>query len=151
MTILKTRIAVFILLFGLCFNNLFSQGAITTKLTAADSVMTDVTKSVYKNLETRKFYSVQMSANQSGEKNVYEVNGKKVSKMTYNKYYSKWKNMVTCKPCILESYDENDILISKGIQYTDCSVGFRITYYPNKKIKLIAHYKENDTGNWKNA
>lgn len=103
---------------------------------------------VYKGLETKKFYSVGLSSQTTNGKGTYEVNGKKVSKSTYEKYQSTWKNMETCCPCILKSYDENDILIREAISCTDCGVGWIKTYYNNGKVKLSGSYKENPTGDW---
>jgi len=103
---------------------------------------------VYKELETKKFYSVGLSYQTTNGKGTYEVNGKKVSKSTYNKYQSTWKNMETCCPCILESFNENDNLIRKSVSCTDCGVGWFKEYYVNGNIKLSGSYKENPTGNW---
>ncbi len=106
------------------------------------------TTTIYKNLESKKFYSVNIySENQKGE-TVYKVNGKIVSKSTYDKYKSKWKNINNCCPCILESYDEDENLISEAVSCTDCRVGWFKTYYKNGNIELAGKYKENPTGNW---
>jgi hypothetical protein len=117
----------------------------------ADIVMADTTKSVYKNLTIRKFYSLGYSTSSRDNITTYKINDKEVDKGTYDKYHSTWKNMETCKPCILLTYDYNDKLLTKGIQYTDCIVGFWIEYFPSGKVKLIGHYKENVTGNWDSA
>lgn len=103
---------------------------------------------IYKNLETKKFYSVSLSSQITKSKSIYKVNGKKVSKSTYNKYKSTWINMKTCCPCILKSYDENDVLISEAVSCTDCKVGWFKSYWANGNLKLTAYYKENPTGNW---
>lgn len=104
---------------------------------------------VYKGLKTKKFYSVGLSSQTTNGKGTYEVNGKKVSKSTYDKYKSTWKNMETCCPCILESFDENDNLIRKSVSCTDCGVGWFKTYYKNGNVKLSGTYKENPRGDWK--
>jgi hypothetical protein len=88
----------------------------------------DTTKSIYKNLETKKFYSVGMCETTKNGVTEYQVNGKKVNAKVYKKYHKTWKNMETCTPCILMSYDENDILIRKSVCYTDCGVGQYITH-----------------------
>lgn len=103
---------------------------------------------VYKDLETKKFYSVGLLSETTNGKETYEVNGKKVSKSTYDKYESTWKNMETCCPCILKSYDEQNVLLSEAVSCTDCGVGVFKEFYPNGKIKLSGRYKENPTGNW---
>ncbi len=103
---------------------------------------------VYKGLDTKKFYSVGLSSQTTNGKGTYEVNNKMVSKSTYDKYQSTWKNMETCCPCVLKSYDENDILISETVSCTDCGVGWFKYYYKNGKVKLSGFYKENPTGDW---
>lgn len=121
------------------------------KLTAQDSIVVDTLKYGYRNLESKFFYSVDMSVATENGHIVYEVNEKVVSKHIYDKYKNQWANMETCKPCILYSYDENDRLLSKGIQYTDCIVGFYVQYYPNGHVKAMEQYKENPDNNWANA
>jgi antitoxin component YwqK of YwqJK toxin-antitoxin module len=106
------------------------------------------TSTVYKDLETKKFYSVGLSSQTTNGRARYEVNGKKVSKFTYDKYESTWKNIETCCPCILKSYDEQDVLLREAVSCTDCGVGVFKEFYPNGKIKLSGRYKENPTGNW---
>ena len=124
---------------------------ITVHLFFAVDGQVDTTKSVYKNLEVKKFYSVGMSAVSEKGKTTYEIDDKRVDKATYEKYNDTWKNMETCKPCILETFDINEKLLHRAVHYTDCAVGQWIEYYADGKIKMIGHYKENDTGNWKNA
>ena len=116
-----------------------------------DTIKTDTTKSVYKGLTTRKFYSLGYSTQSKDNITTYKINEKEVDKTTYDKYHDTWRNMETCKPCILLTYDYNDKILHKGIQYTDCPVGFWIEYFPNGKVKIIGHYKENESGNWENA
>ncbi len=127
------------ILFSILYNNSFAQ---------IDTTETDTTKWVYKNLETKKFYGVGLL---SGDGTNYKLNDKIIDKSVYDKYYSTWKNMTSCKPCILETYDANDILKWKGIQYTDCAVGFWIEYYTNGIVKVLGHYRENETGDWDSA
>ena len=105
---------------------------------------------VYKKLETKKFYSVGLSSQTINGKRTYNVNGKKVSKSKYDKYKSTWKDMETCCPCVLKSYDENEILIREAVSCTDCEVGHFKEFYPNGTIKLQGRFKENPTGNWEN-
>ena len=108
-----------------------------------------VTSTIYKGLERKKFYSVSGSSSTRNDITTYKINDKDVDESTYNKYMSTWKNMETCCPCILESYDENDVLLSESIACTDCGVGWFKEYYPNGKLRLTGQYKENPTGNWK--
>lgn len=111
----------------------------------------DTTKSIYKNLKTKKFYGVgTMNETYENGKSTYEVNGKKVSRRVFKKFDRAWKNMETCTPCILMTYNEKGILLNKAVSYTDCRVGQYIQFYKNGKIEIIGHYKENNTGSWDN-
>jgi hypothetical protein len=62
----------------------------------------------------------------------------------------KWRDLATCKPCVLEIPDEKGRLQYKGIYYTDAPVGFRIEYDSMRVVRVIGHYKENPTGDWRN-
>ena len=104
--------------------------------------------SVYKDLEIRKFYSVGTSSSTNGSQTTYKVNGKTVSAAIYNKYESTWDNMSNCCPCILKSYDENDILLTEAVSCTDCGVGYYKKFYPNGNLKLKGNFKENPTKDW---
>lgn len=103
---------------------------------------------VYRNLKTAKFYSVGLSFHSDSGQKKYEVNDKEVNKSYYRKYEKTWKNMENCCPCILKSYNENDILIKEAVSCTDCGVGYFKEFYPNGQVKLSGRYKENPTGNW---
>jgi len=118
-----------------------------------DLAKTDTTKSIYKGLTTKKFYPVgTVSFSENNGVITYWLNSrKKISKSAYDKYHDSWENVETCTPCILMTYDINDKLISKGIQYMDCPVGFWIEYFQSGKVKFIGHYKENEKGDWNNA
>jgi len=105
--------------------------------------------SVYKDLEIKKFYSVGTSSSTSGGKTTYKVNNRIVPKDKYDKYHNAWKNMKSCCPCILKSYDVNDVLQSEAVSCTDCGVGYYKEFYPNGKLKLKGQFKENHTNNWK--
>jgi hypothetical protein len=106
------------------------------------------TSTIYENLEIKKFYSVGLSSQTGGGVDNYEVNGRKVSKQTYDKYHSTWNNMETCCPCILKAYNENDQLLRESVSCTDCRVGWFKEYYLNGNLKQTGSYKENPTGNW---
>jgi hypothetical protein len=107
------------------------------------------TSTIYKKLKTKKYYSVGLSSQTQDGQGTYKVNGKVVNKSTYDKYQSTWKNMENCCPCLLESYDENEVLIKESVSCTDCGVGWFKYYYPNGNLKLTGYYKENPTGKWK--
>ncbi len=101
--------------------------------------------SIYKNLKIKKVYTVDLSSFGDGR---YEVNGKPVSKKTYEKYASYRDDFSSCCPCILRYYDENDLLIREAVSCTDCGVGSFKEYYPNGQVRVSGQYKENPTGNW---
>lgn len=104
--------------------------------------------SVYKDLKVKKFYSVATESVVADGKTVYKANGKLISQDKYEMIQASRGNITSCTPCILETYDENDKMVSKSVQYQDCNVGFFISYYPNGRIKTIGHYRENDTDVW---
>ena len=106
-------------------------------------------KNIYSKLDTIETYNVGLSAETGPGYARYFVNDKQVDKKTYDRYKIPWDNIGKCTPCFLKTYDEENILVSESVQYTDCGVGLWIEYYPNGHIKVIGHYKENDTGNWK--
>src|SRR5687767_13996363 len=106
--------------------------------------------SVYKNLKTKKFYRVNTSSQTTDSHTTYTVNGNEVCREYYQKYHSTWDNMANCCPCILQSYDENDVLLTEAVSCTDCLVGWYKEYYPSGQLKVIGHYKENPTGRWRN-
>lgn len=105
----------------------------------------------YKRLKTKKFYSANFySQSGYGIETIYKINGEFVNKRTFKKYKKKWKNMENCCPCILETFDINETLLTKGVSCTDCGVGWFNSYYPNGKIKISGGYKENPTDDWEN-
>jgi hypothetical protein len=101
--------------------------------------------SVYGDLPTKKFYGV--STSRSG--NVYWIDGVKVEKAVYDKYHAAWEEFGNCCPCILLTYDKDDVLLTEAVQCTDCFVGYYKEFYPNGRLKLQGHYKENPTDDWK--
>ncbi len=48
---------------------------------------------IYKKLSTKKMYSVGVSFQTIKGKAVYELDGKKISKSTYDKYKPNWNNL----------------------------------------------------------
>jgi len=119
-------------------------------LLAQHTAVTDTTKSIYKNLPVLKQYAVSSSALISADTSWFKLNDKEVDEKTYRKYTQYSDNINKCRPCILLSYDTSNNLLYKSIAYGDCRVGYWIEYYPNGKVKVIGHYKENASGNWEN-
>jgi antitoxin component YwqK of YwqJK toxin-antitoxin module len=105
---------------------------------------------IYENLTTKKTYSVSLSSSQRGGYVSYKVDGVSVKKEVYQKYQNGFDSMDACCPCILKTYDKNEVLIREAIQCSDCVVGYLKEFYPNGKVKLLAYYKENPTGDWSN-
>ena len=103
---------------------------------------------IYKKLSTKKMYSVGVSFQTIKGKAIYELDGKKISKSTYEKYKPNWDILESCCPCLLKYYDKNDILLREIVSCTDCGVGDFKEFYPNGKVKLSGQYKENNSGNW---
>lgn len=108
----------------------------------------DTIKTTYKNLEVKKFYSIMTESLTVNGKIYYKGNGKEITKEKYEEYIKSRSAMADCKPCILETYDENGKLQTKAVQYNDCNVGYFIAFYPNGKVKTIGHYRENESGVW---
>ncbi|MBI3512375.1 MAG: hypothetical protein HY064_17065 [Bacteroidetes bacterium] len=138
---MKTKFTLAI--FFLHFTSLFSQ--------------TDSSVAIYSSLDTLKYYDVELVSGPGKscheldfrlKKIKYWVDCKEVSEKEYMKYYVPNDQLGDCKPCYLETLDKNDHLLTAGVQYTDCPVGDWFEYYPDGKIKVNGHYKENLTGNW---
>lgn len=72
----------------------------------------------------------------------------KVEKAVYDKYHAAWKELENCCPCILMTYDKDDVLLTEAVQCTDCFVGYYKEFYPNGRLKLLGHHKENPTNDW---
>ena len=98
-----------------------------------------------KKYDTLKYYSLTLSDDGQGH---YQADFHNISKAKYNKYQTAFKNIEKCTPCILKTVNENETLLTEGLQYEDCAVGVWYEYYPNGKIKVLGHFKENDSGNW---
>ena len=103
---------------------------------------------IYKKLSTKKMYSVGLSFQTIKGKAVYKLDGKKISKSTYEKYKPNWDILESCCPCLLKYYDKNEILLREIVSCTDCRVGDYKEFYPNGKLKISGQYKENNSGNW---
>ncbi len=125
--------------FTILFALLFAGSAYSQK----DSI-----KSAYKHLPLKRFYTVGIQKDSVKGKVTYKVNNKEVDKKTYSMYEVAQNNMKTCKPCLLETYNVEGVLLFKAVQYIDCMVGEWFEYYPSGKIKVVGHYRENETGTW---
>lgn len=108
----------------------------------------DTMKTIYKNLPVLKFYTISTETMTENGVVVYKAGGKVVDKATFEVYTSSSANMTQCKPCIMETYDKNNVLASRAVKYLDCPVGYWINYYPSGKIKTIGHYRENESDIW---
>ena len=108
----------------------------------------DTKKSIYKGLPVKKFYSVSTQSSSVDGKTTYQADGKTIDKETYDKFNASITDFKNCKPCVLETYNANDVLMSRAVKYLDCPVGYWINYYPSGKIKTIGHYRENESDIW---
>lgn len=128
----------------------FIANIFSVLLLAQYPLVTDTIKSSYKNLPVLKKYTISSSALISADTSWFKLGGKDVDEKTYRKYTQYLDYYDKCKPCVLLGYDTIGYLHYKNIAYGDCNVGYWIEYYPNGKVKVIGHYKENTTGNWEN-
>jgi antitoxin component YwqK of YwqJK toxin-antitoxin module len=110
---------------------------------AQENLAQSDTSSVYKNLETKKFYRVQTElTTNTGGVTVYKVEGKIVDKATFKKYHLDIDEFGRCCPCLAKWYNINGVLICEEVACTDCRVGSYKEFYPNGKIKVKGQYKE---------
>ncbi len=105
------------------------------------------TNTIYKNLQVKKDYAVITSSLTRGRTTTYRVNDRIVDKATYDKFHT-FDNISSCCPCILRSYDENNLLLRESVSCGDCGVGEFKEFYPNGKVKIKGKYKENPTVDW---
>jgi hypothetical protein len=134
----------------LFFINLIFLIFLSNILIAQEIARIDTTNSIYGSLPVLKEYAVSSSSLRSASTSWFKLNGKEVDEKTYQKYTQFSDNINKCKPCILLSYDTSENLLYKRITYGDCAVGYWIEYYPNGKVKVIGHYKENSSRKWEN-
>jgi antitoxin component YwqK of YwqJK toxin-antitoxin module len=113
-------------------------------------LITDTLKSTYKDLQTLKTYAVNSSSLISADTSWFKLNDNNVDEKTYRKFSQYVSAYDQCRPCVMLSFDTSERLRYKSISYGDCRVGYWIEYYPDGKVKVIGHYKENETGNWDN-
>lgn len=93
-------------------------------------------------------YGISINNNTGDSTIVLNKSGNIVSTKELKEFKYKYGRIEDCKPCYLKTLDQNNKLLSEGLQYQDCGVGIRTEYFPNGKIKYIGHYKENTTTNW---
>lgn len=122
------------------------------------SAQKDSAASIYKDLDTIVRYNVNLASGPAKDCSHFDgnypvkyfVNCKEVSQAEYLKYKRANDSIKECKPCYMRTLDTNGVLLRTAVQYGDCVVGSWTEYYPDGKIKVSGHYKENDTGNWNN-
>ncbi|KAA9339058.1 hypothetical protein F0P96_00005 [Hymenobacter busanensis] len=119
-------------------------------LTMQNAVGQSARTSVYKNLVTKKVFFESASKKPDGIGYSYFIDGKRVDKITYDSFQSNWRNLQSCCPCILQTYNSSGQLLNEGVRCTDAPVGWWKAYHPNGKLKESGQYKENDSGNWDN-
>jgi hypothetical protein len=129
-----------------------------TCIITSSFAQTDSAASIYKGLDTITRYHVSLASGPAKDCSHFDakypvkyfVNCKEVSKEVYLKYKEANDRIAECTPCYMKMLDTNGVVVRIAAQYTDCAIGNWTEYYPNGKIKVTGHYKENDTGNWNN-
>lgn len=117
-------------------------------ISIAQSFAQSIIETTYQNLSTKKIYATNLSIQtQNGALN-FSVNGRNISKYLFDKYSSTWNDLDSCCPCILQLYDENEVLFQEMISCDGYEVGWIKEYYQNGKIRLTGQYQENQSGNW---
>jgi len=142
MTQLLTLKTYLYVLSFICWTPFTSTGQIPNKV--------DTSKTIYGDLPVLKHYTVSGSSMISADTSWFMINEKSVDSNTYKKFTQPVDNVDKCRPCILLGYDTSENLILKRVSYGDCTVGYWIEYYPNGKVKVIGHFKENMSSNWDN-
>lgn len=106
------------------------------------------TQTSYQNLSTQKIYAADLTTQiQDGAYN-YLFNDKVVSKYLFDNSEYAWNVLDSCCPCILQLYDENDVLLQELISCRGFEVGWVKEYYPNGIVKMSGQYRENASGKW---
>jgi antitoxin component YwqK of YwqJK toxin-antitoxin module len=108
----------------------------------------DTFKTTYKNLPTLSCYRIRRYSTVRDGDTTYTLNNSLVDKETYNKF-SKC-DVFVCRPCLLELYDINDKLVTKGVTYGDCWSGPFVDYYSNGFVKQMGEYRQNSSQSWDN-
>ena len=107
------------------------------------------TNSIYKNLEIKKSYAVNLESHFVNGKAVsYKVNGRGVDEKYYQKFHKANQESDKCCPCFLREYNENEILVKEGVVCGDCGVGALKKFFPSGNVRITGRFKENPTGNW---
>ena len=100
----------------------------------------------YLNLDTVETYiNITLKTGSDG----FWVNEQRVNKRVYDRYKEVMEKANNCKPCWLKEFSIDGNLVSEGAYYgPECRIGSFIEYSKGKFAKIVAHYKENRTGNW---
>jgi antitoxin component YwqK of YwqJK toxin-antitoxin module len=101
-------------------------------------------------LDTLKTYDVFLEERPTPFGKAYMCNGREVTKQKFNDYKMLWNASLSCKPCMLYTYDDKDALKHIAYQYQDCLCGSFVEYYPRGAKKVVGQFKENTSGSWDN-
>ncbi|MBI3233683.1 MAG: hypothetical protein HYZ42_06520 [Bacteroidetes bacterium] len=77
----------------------------------------------------------------------YEVNGKEVKKSYYDKFF-KTSSIEKCKPCILEAFNEDEVLVFEMYAYLGAGVGYYKEFYANGNLKISGQYANYFDEDW---
>jgi hypothetical protein len=97
----------------------------------------------YSKLDTIKYYDVSRSMHDSGNGKKYSINQKNVSREYYEKFAETSRARKECQPCILQTFTEDEILVSEEVALGYSTVGWFKKYHPNGKLKQTGYYVEN--------
>ena len=79
----------------------------------------------------------------------YFANCNEINKELFDSLKATKQNMINCKPCVLNYFDDAGNIIQSSMQYGDCLVGDYYQYYPSGQLKVKGSWKKNFTGKWK--
>ncbi|MDX2361342.1 MAG: hypothetical protein QNK23_11080 [Crocinitomicaceae bacterium] len=99
-------------------------------------------ETVYTNLDTVEFYAVSTHHTNVSGSDIYEVDGKRVSKKTYNKYAASWDDMGDCCPCYLLRMDIKGRILKEGVACTDAWIGVYLEHDIEGDLLVSGQYKE---------
>ncbi|MCB9033119.1 MAG: hypothetical protein H6553_04720 [Chitinophagales bacterium] len=100
--------------------------------------------------DTLRTYNVYLSEVNTPFGISYRANDKQISYKRYTELKQFWRAIDACEPCLLNTYDIDDNLISSSFQYHTCLCGFYESFYDDGKKKVSGAYLQNTTGNWEN-
>lgn len=118
-------------------------------LTSHASSQSTPAKSVYGRLDTIIEYDYKQRAAIKPSSEGHYMNGTLTSDIASSNAEVSRKEFANCKPCVVKTYNKDEVLVRIAVQYSDCPAGDYIDYYPNGKIKTRGQFRSNPSGDWK--